>query len=487
MSKGVVNQRVAEMRGGIKRYSKMLHSYIDRVALVRACQFPRRSERLYAYDSILQEACCQCFRGMPGVHGVKPVVYAFDGKVWVPLQEGIFEDVLGTAIVAASGVGEHVLKADWVERRYQMMQYAYKGVMCSPLELSADIVGFQNGVWDFSDIDSPVYHPFSDMLPVVSLLPYDYDASAGCPLWLSFLCQMLSAVDILRLQKYLGMGVVRRSAMGQRIEDTLWLVGGGANGKTTIEEVVRAVYGVDRIGNATMSQLLDRNPDARMRAVLSIEGKAFNLCDEVDLDDITKMSDAFKKLCSGEPQNVRAIGGNIRVAYEIPFLLFSMNQRPRNKRMDEAFRRRIVEIDFRRVVREEDMDRGLLDKLLCELSGIRNWMMEGYRKLRADGYRFNHTMDEGYMEQNEQYFDIFIRKVGIRASGWVGRGEEPQLVRSSSLYDDFTDFCAKNLYDLPSHRGMTQDLKRLGFRSVRKASGVFYEVYADKALPYSAH
>ena len=402
------------------------------------------------------------------------------------LSDGVFEDVLRYALSrAAGGGGDFVLRSDWVEKRYLMLQYAYKGVMNSPLELSADIVGFRNGVWDFSDIDNPVYHPFADRMPVVDLLPYDYDPSAGCPLWRSFLGMMLSPVEALKLQKYLGLGVVRRRGMSHRVEDTLWLVGSGANGKTTIEEVIRAVLGGDRVGNATMSQLLDRQPDGRMRALLSVEGKVFNLCDEVDLSDMTKMSDAFKKLCSGEPQNVRSIGGNIRVAYDIPFLIFSMNQRPLNRRMDDAFRRRIVEVDFRSVVREEDMDPGLLEKLMGELSGIRNWMVEGYMRLRADGFRFRHTVDEGYMEQNEQYFDIFARKEGIRASAWAGRDESPVYVRSSALYDEFASFCARHLYEAPTHRGMVQDMKRLGFRSVRKASGVYYEIYADRELPYA--
>lgn len=469
---------VSKMRELIGYYVRQLLSVIDRRALVRVYQSPRRSDRLYSYSSILQDACCSVFRGGVGM-GKRPVVYGFDGRLWVPLLPMVFETAVRDALVEGAGSGSFVVKGDWVDRQSKLLQWAYDGVSASPLLCRSDIVGFRNGVWDFSDIEHPVCHKFSERLPIVSLLDYDYDESAVCPRWLSFLGMMLSPADILVLQKYLGLGCVRRSVMSHRVEDALWLVGGGANGKSTIENIVRAVYGSVNVSNASLSQLLDRQPDARMRAVMSIEGKVFNICDEVDVSDITRGSDGFKKLCSGEPQNVRGIGCDIRVAYDIPFMIFSMNQMPFNRRMDEAFRRRIVRIDFRSQVREEDMDRELLSKLMKELSGIRNWMMDGYRKLVSDNFQFQHSLDDVYMEQNEQYFDIFCKENGLRASGWAGRDEKPQKVLFTVLFDAYNEFCRRRLYDGGSEVKVGRDLSRLGFVRGRSGQGRWYYVYCD--------
>ena len=470
---------VDRMRGSIRAYVKQLCAVMDRRAVMRAYQSPRRSDRLFAYSSILQDACCECFRSCVG-DGKRPVVYGFDGKVWVPLLPMVFETAVRDALVSCAGSGDFVVKGDWVDKQSKLMQYAYDGVSASPLGVSAGIVGFRNGVWDFTDVDAPVRHAFSDRLPITELLPYDYDPDAVCPLWESFLAMMLSPQDVLVLQKYLGMGCVSRRLMGRRVEDTLWMVGAGANGKSTIESVVRAVYGSGNVSNASLSQLLDRQPDARMRAVLSIEGKVFNLCDEADVSDITRGSDAFKKLCSGDPQNVRGIGRDISVAYDIPFMVFSMNQMPSNRRMDEAFRRRIVRVDFRCQVREEDMDRELLHKLEGELSGIRNWMLRGYRQLVADGFCFSHTTDEGYMEQNEQYFDIFCKSCGLRASAWAGRGEKPVKVLFSVIYDAYADFCRRRMYEPGGEVNAGRDMRRLGFQRGRSGQGVWYYVYCDE-------
>ncbi len=477
--------QVARMRQEIAYYASQLRSCLDKRALTRAYDYSRRSDRLYAYSGIIQDACCSCFRSGSD-DSKKAIVYGFDGRIWVPLLPMVFENVIRDALVSCVDAGNFLVRSDWVDKQSKIMQYAYDGVSASPLGRNPSIVGFQNGVYDFSDIDNPVYHSFDDRLPITDLLPYDYDPSKSCPMWLSFLKMMLAPSEILKLQKYLGLGCVNRRLMSHKIEDTLWLVGGGANGKSTIQRIVRAVYGYDNISEASLSQLLDRNPDARMRAILNIEGKIFNLCDEVDVADITKGSDAFKKLCSGEPQNVRGIGRDIRVARDIPFLVFSMNQTPTNRKMDAAFRRRLVQIDFRCSVREDDMDAELHNKLMQELPGIRNWMIEGYKLLRRDNFLFTHTNDDAMAEANEQFFDIFARHEGLRASAWAGHDEKPLLIQSQVLYEKYCDFCEKNQYNMPtSSKGMVQDLKRLRFESKRKAAGVFYIVYSDKDIDYA--
>lgn len=476
------------LQSEIGRYSSHLQSCIDKESLLRAYQTRRRSERLYAYHSILRDACCSCFRGTSMSNdGKKCVVWGFNGKYWSPLSPVVFRDSVGQALIAAAGAGDFVVKGDWIEKQNTLLQSAYAGVCVSPLEKNPAVVGFRNGVWDFSDIDNPVYHSFTDMMPVTDLLGYDYDPNASCKMWQSFLSMMLSQKDILKLQKYLGLGCVNRRLMSNVVEDTLWLIGSGANGKTTIEEVVRAVYGYDNVSEASMGELLDRNQISRMLTMSNIDGKIFNICSEVDVSDISRGSDAFKRLCSGEPQNARGIGENVRRIYDIPFLIFSMNQRPVNKRMDAAFRRRIVEIVFNQSIREEDMDAGLGDKLKKELSGIRNWMIEGYKMLVRDGFRFDHCNSEDYMGYNDQFFDIFARHDGLRASAWAGRGEKAQLVSFGALYDRYVEFCQRKGYgqETPSEKSLSQDLKRLNFRKVRKAAGVFYEVYCENELDYA--
>ena len=72
-------------------------------------------------------------------------------------------------------------------------------------------------------------------------------------MWMSFLSKILRHRDIEVLQKYLGLGCADRRLMSHKVEETLWLVGGGGNGKSTVFEMVKAKG--HRLGNHTYNHI----------------------------------------------------------------------------------------------------------------------------------------------------------------------------------------------------------------------------------------
>lgn len=483
----------------VRVYASELMSYMDKEAMRLALRQPRKNGRLYAYGDVIRDACRSFFRVKDGK------IHVFDGKKWSSIQwlkggNGTSSElnvdfglIVREAFVNCSGdpFGIEIAKSDWVDREGKIMEYAISGAMSSPLYYDASLVGFRNGIWDFSDVYNPVKHSFDDRMDVSSLLPYDYDPEASCPTWLGFLDTMLRPSDIEILQKFFGLGVMTRKSMARSIEESLWLIGDGANGKSTILNVLSGVYGSRNISNTRLDALLDRNNIVRMMSMSAIEGKLYNICTEISGTDIERGSDMFKSLVSGEAQNVRGIGQDIHIAYDIPFFVFSMNQMPANKKMDDAFRRRMVTIDFRSSVRAEDMDRGLGAKLASEYSGIRNWAVEGFKKLMADGYTLKSSImgmqltseEIDVMIANGQTVDLWKADSNIRASRSVGHEEEEVdvWVRKSALYQDYVSYCMNRLMCQPaSDNQLGRDLHRLHFESVRKSGGMFYRVYCDK-------
>lgn len=466
-------------------YSAGLQRFISVDGMLYACQMSRKNARLYQYSDVISQACSEFFRYRNGV------VYAHDGRVWVPLSEGVLRKVVRDAFVgAAEKIGVYmgdVVKGDWVDREKKIMEYAISGAQESRLDYDPSIVGFVNGVWDFSDIDHPVCHSFSDRLSVTELLPYSYDADASCPLWVSFVSSMLPRRDVLKLQKFFGLGCVDRKLMGKSVEESLWLIGDGANGKSTIQQVMRGVFGEWNVGSTRLDALLDRNVDARMRAVAAIEGKIFNMCDEISGTDIEKGSDMFKSLVSGSPQDARSLSKDIWTAEDIPFFVFSMNQKPVHKKMDDAFRRRMVTIDFRSSVKAEDMDRGLSAKLAREYAGIRNWAMEGYKLLVRDNYSVRgygevSDSDTEMMIASGLTVDVWKDYEKISASRHVGhdKDEVRSEVKFQDLYGDYSSFCSHKLLCQPvTQNQFGRDLQRLHFESKRGAGGMYYYLYCD--------
>jgi len=444
-----------------------------------AYQQARFGERLYGYQDVVMRACAEAFRWYGGQ------VYRHDGRVWCPVEDIVLESAVNKAMVKCG-----VPPGDMVNGRAKILYSAKGGATMSPLKLSANIVGFSNGVWDFSDIDHPVYHTFSDRMPVTSLLPYEYDEHAVCPRWQSFLQSVLPKGDIMKLQKFFGLGCVDRRTMSHKIEETLWLIGGGANGKSTIFDVVRAVYGHDNISYVALDSLLCGSSDVRARFIGSIVGKVFNYCSEIQSDDISRFSDTFKSLCSGEPQTVRRLGCNPETATDIPFLVFNMNRRPSDRNMDRALVRRLLFVPFRTSVTASDMNRELSSELMSELPGIRNWMIEGYRRLVSDGYRFDLTNDteemEDYMLENGQSVQVFLSRRGYRCDRRSGHWEDkPQWVQAQALYEEYVSFCEKELQEPVSQRRFGSEMSRLGWHwnggnRKRSSIGYIYGIFTDK-------
>ena len=467
---------------------KQLSGLIDPTRLLHACLHSRKNARLYDYCDVIREACSQCFYWRNGE------VYVFDGMVWIEYDKDVLKYLIRDALVASAGEASDRVKGDWVDYERKLFSYAMDGIRSHVMEYNSSLVGFSNGVWDFSDMRNPVKHTFSEAMPVTSVLPYKYDESATCPVWLGFLHEMLREEEIETLQKFMALGCYDRKSMDHRVEESLWLIGSGANGKTTIQSVIRLLFGDWNVSSTRLDALLDRNIDSRMRSMGAIEGKVFNMCQEISGTDIEKGADVFKSLVSGEPQDVRVIGGNIHTAYDIPYLIFSMNQMPSNKKMDKAFSRRMVRIDFHSAVRREDMDRGLLTKLTAELSGIRNWVIQGWYKLERDGFSVQKPgrgdkMTDADIEMhiaNGLTIDVWLDQWAfLWPAKHIGHDDEEVCLemRSADLYADYTDYCLRRLGCEPDTVNSfgRQMHDRLNFESKRKSVGIYYRVYCDKS------
>ena len=460
----------------IKLVSDGIKCSIDVGYINEICRLSRYLERMYGYCSVISDACSKVFR----CSGKD--VYYFNGRCWEVLGDVLFERSVMDAL--GSFVPE---KGDLVRGRSSIMRSAYQGAGMSILHVSKAVVGFSNGVVDFSDIDNPVLHKFSDRLDVTSVLPYEYDPTADCPLWRGFLGEILRPGQIDVLQKFMGLGVVPRNNMERKVEKTLWLVGSGGNGKSVIHDVMVYVYGEDSFSDVSLFNLI-KPGDEGARFVATIAGKVFNYCTEVDAGDISRYEGNFKSLVSGERQQSRKIGGNVELIDEIPYLVFNMNQQPSNRSMGKAFMRRIEIIDFRSIVSEKDQRPDLVGVLCKEASGIRNWLIEGYKRLRACGYKFTSTEESRqYMMDNDQSSMVFMGDMKYRDSPLAGKlDEEAQWVRAVDLYEEYSAWCRnKEGMEPDNMQKFGRDLKRLHYMKRRSSSGNVYALYCSRAIKYA--
>lgn len=444
-------------------------------------------DRMNAFVDHLVSVGKRCFRyhvGSDADKGGKMAgVCYFDGKIWVQVEEVVFKMALKEYCIKKLGM----FSQEWLKGSGMMMGAVKDGCMLNPLDVNSGVVGFTNGVYDFTNVDRVCYHPFSDKMGVTFLLDYEYKVRDSCPLWKSFLDSILDKSQQKLLQMFLGLGMVDRKSMSSKVENSLWLVGPGGTGKSTIMNVVRYVYGDECISGISLGSLLSGGGENRARFLALAAGKVFNYCGEVQMSDMTRCEDAFKSLCSGEPQPIRRIGGNVEMCYDIPYLIFNMNTKPRSN-IDTALQRRLLFITFKTVIREEDRDPELETKLKAEASGIRNWMLEGYRMFVKEGCVLRGTELSGeetddWMIENGKTVQLFMKKNNCSPYA-DNRGKSSRWLPVKILFNEYEKWCDKWGYELDAQdvNGMGRELRALKYASKRKSSGICYQIYGGDRL-----
>lgn len=449
------------------------------------------SDRTSVFMDYLCNLGAQCFRwagafvqGKKRACGQMDGVYAYDGKVWCQVDSVKFKIAMKVYCTGTLGMSSQ----EWLRGASSYVESVKEGSMLSPLNVSKSVVGFANGVYDFSDLGNIREYGFPEKKNVVSLMDYEYSEDAKCPMWCAFLGSILDRKQQLLLQKFLGLGMTDRESMPAKVENALWLVGPGGAGKSTIMNVVKYVYGEENISSVPLGSLLSGGGENRARFLASVVGKTFNYCGEVQMEDMTRYGDAFKSLCSGESQQIRRIGGNVEERSDVPYLIFNMNRKPRSKNIDSAITRRLLFITFRTMIREEDRDPGLETRLKSEAAGIRNWMLEGYRQFVADGYKLEETTasvdeTESWMLENGLTVELFMWKNGCRANAYTGHAETGRWFPVKILYDRYEKWCDKWGYEKDVDlNGMGRELRRIGYLSKRRAEGVAYQVYGGEQI-----
>ena len=458
----------------VSRVSGQLRDAMDVDSLVSACQQSRYDDREFCYEDIIRSCYARVFRSYCGR------LYWFSGRVWEPMPDVLLYNSFRTTLVSVAGGAFPLMRSD-VRKGLRGILGRLDCCCCDELRVSKYVVGFRNCVVDFSDVYHPVEHSFADKMPVVGLLDYDWDPDATCPLWESFLHQVLRPGQVVLLQKFLGLGCVPRGH--RRIERMLWLIGDGANGKSTIQGVVMGVYGRGMVATSKLAHLLCKNPEDQLRQMATIVGRAFNYCDEVGEVNISGNLDAFKSLVSGDEQAYRLLKNDIRKSDEIPYMICNMNHRPDVRNLDKAVVRRLLQINFSASVSEEDMDLELGAKLRGEYSGIRNWMLEGWKMLERDGFHFgdeDSEMEEvDMMMENGLGVDAFLRAFGLRTGCRAGHLEEkPRWLYLRRLFKQYEIWARGRGSEPVSKEAFGLRLSRLRPKH-RKSSETLYSLYCD--------
>jgi putative DNA primase/helicase len=232
---------------------------------------------------------------------------------------------------------------------------------------------------------------------------------------------------------------------------SLLLIGPTAGGKSTFLNVVNRALGEENVSNQSLQGLVnDRFGKA------AIFGKMANIDNDLSSKAVAEEG-TFKKLTAGdrlmiEEKNQQPF--DIRVTQK---QIYSANRVPKVTNPDDAFFRRWIHVQFPDTVPESERDRHLEHRLTTEeeLSGVLNWMLEGYARLMdQDSFTGERSIDEkrSLWKAHGDSLDRFIESEVIKDSAAQSAKD--------AVYAEYKQFCDTQGFPVKKKQTLSKRLKQ---------------------------
>lgn len=274
-------------------------------------------------------------------------------------------------------------------------------------QLSEDknFLNLKNGLFNLKTMN---LIPHTEKVITFIQLPVSYDVNAICPQFINFMNDIFEG-DMERInliQEIMGYCLTGETFL----QKFFMFYGSGANGKSLLADIFRAVCGHDNCSSASLNHLNERF------GAQSIINKRLNISSENE--NIQSFNTQLIKLITGEDE-IQVERKYVDSYSFKPFvkLLVLSNSYINTDDHSVGFSRRCVMIPFNQTYVTSDKvlkkhesyrDETLKDKLMTELDGIFVWALEGYKRLIQNGNQL--TRSRVCDEALKDYL-VFIRPI----------------------------------------------------------------------------
>jgi putative DNA primase/helicase len=307
----------------------------------------------------------------------------------------------------------------------------------------------QNGLYDLSSYELIPHDP---EIFTTNLLPYDYDPDAECPRWLQYLDEvfMSDAATIRFVQEAVGYAFHKSIP----IPALFFLIGDGGNGKSVFIDVSSSLCGKENVSNISLNRLNDE------KYLPELFGKMMNVSGETP-NARCMNTDLIKSVVAGDWVTGREVYKKPSKFKPYAKHYLGMNTLPEIEDNTYGMWRRIYVIEFPHKFSEREADVELTGKLLAELSGIFNWALEGYRRLRDQGFIFSKS--PSMEESKSRYKQKNSSVVDFAESQFVEIFDSEDSVPFKDVYQQYRKFC--------SDEGIKRAFSKKDFRSALVSEG----------------
>jgi putative DNA primase/helicase len=290
------------------------------------------------------------------------------------------------------------------------------------------------------------------------------------PLWSGFLHEVVEDEErISYLQELLGATLFGDS----RFHVLPVLVGTGANGKSTLLDVVAKLLN-DYTATMPENFLLETGNNAHPTEIARLRGVRFSVASETRPDGRFNES-RVKMLTGGDMLSARFMNQNFFDFKPTHTLFLAVNHLPEVKSGGDGFWRRLRKIDFRKTIPAEKRKENLAETIVeQEGAGILQWMIEGAVRISEHGMTEPESVKVATQEyrHEEDHIAKFIDERIIIA--------ETASATKTSVFNAYRDWCHENGEKSLAQNSFNRELKhRLG---VRESTSVGYKMFVGIEL-----
>jgi putative DNA primase/helicase len=255
------------------------------------------------------------------------------------------------------------------------------GIPVRPAELDAQpyLLNVANGVLDLRD---GRLLPHDPGLLLTKLAPVEYHPNATAPLFDAYLERVLPDEPVRRfVQRFLGYCLT--AYVSEQV--LVFLYGVGANGKTTLVNVVMGILG-DYAKQAAPDLLMQRTGDHHPTELADLLGARF--VPTVEVQEGRRLAEVLvKQLSGGDRLKARYMRQDFWEFDPTHKLVLVANHKPVVRGTDYAIWRRILMVPFVVTIPPDERDPRLPEKLKAEAPGILRWLVEGCLAWQRDGLK----------------------------------------------------------------------------------------------------
>ena len=320
----------------------------------------------------------------------------------------------------------------------------------SIFEMDDEIIAVTNGILNMKTKELSSFTPEKVFL---SKMNAKFDPKSKCPKFHKFLDSSLPDKEEEQtiIKEFVGYTISNNTSA----QKALITYGTGRTGQSTLQEIIANLIGTKNVSNLSMQDI-----EHDTFATSQLFGKQANMNPDIPKRGLTGSS-KVKKIIRCESINVQRKSKDGFSMKPHCKLMFGCNEIPATNDLTDGFMRSWVRVVFEVQFAEDDPKRiedlgGKISSDKGEMSGILNWLIEGYNQYATQG-RFSKVfsiqeMKDFWLEHSDSVCTFYKKMLIIDAQAETLKQD---------VYDAYTVYCETNNKPAEDHNIFFKKLKNV--------------------------